>query len=93
MASQGYPESYDKGLPIRGLENANAREDIVVFHAGTTRRDGDVYTDGGRVLCITAIGANIRAAVNSAYAAIDEIFFAMAYYRRDIAQRAIHRGH
>jgi len=92
MASQGYPGSYDKGLPINGLDDASAREGIVVFHAGTTRRDGDVYTDGGRVLCITATGANIDAAVDNAYAAVDEISFANAYCRRDIAHRALNRG-
>ena len=91
MASQGYPGSYDRGLPIRGLDDASARDGVVVFHAATTRRDGDVCTDGGRVLCIMATGPNIRAAVDNAYTAVDKISFGNAYCRRDIAHRALNR--
>ena len=93
MASQGYPGSYDRGLPIRGLDDAGAHDGVVVFHAATTHRDGDVCTDGGRVLCIMATGANIRAAVDNAYTAVDKISFGNAYCRRDIAHRALnHEG-
>lgn len=89
MASDGYPRAYEKGLEIRGLEAFAERDDLLVFHAGTALRDGRFFTDGGRVLGVTATDADIRTAVAKAYAAVDQIAFDNAYCRRDIAYRAL----
>ena len=89
MASGGYPESYKQGLPITGLEAAGALPDTIVFHAGTKEVDGEIVTAGGRVLGITAIGKDIRAAKDKAYAAVKLIDFKDAHYRHDIAWRAL----
>jgi phosphoribosylamine--glycine ligase len=70
MASEGYPANYERGKKIRGLEEAQKLEDIKVFHAGTTMRDGEVVTDGGRVLGVTALGSSISAAKLQAYKAV-----------------------
>jgi phosphoribosylamine--glycine ligase len=91
MASGGYPGDYEKGKPIRGIEDAEALEDVIVFHAGTGRRGDEVVTNGGRVLGVTALGANIAAAKKRAYEAVDRIKFEGAYCRRDIADKAIQR--
>ena len=91
MASGGYPGSYGKGYPIRGLEEAARMKDVVVFHAGTRLLDGEVVTAGGRVLGVTAIGDTIREAKDRAYAAVAKIHYQDAYYRTDIAQKAIDR--
>ena len=92
MASDGYPQSYEKGFEIRGLETFADRNDLVVFHAGTAQRDGRVITDGGRVLGVTATDADLQAAVAKAYSAVDQIAFDNAYCRRDIAYRALGRA-
>ena len=89
MASGGYPESYKQGLPITGLEAAGALPDTIVFHAGTKEVDGEIVTAGGRVLGITAIGKDIRAAKDKAYAAVEYVKFTDAHYRHDIAWRAL----
>ena len=89
MASGGYPGSYKQGLPISGLEETAAREDVVVFHAGTKCADGQIVTAGGRVLGVTAVGKNIREAKDKAYEAAGKISFADAHYRKDIAWRAL----
>jgi phosphoribosylamine--glycine ligase len=91
MASGGYPGDYEKGKPIRGIEDAEALEDVIVFHAGTGRRGDEVVTNGGRVLGVTALGADIAAAKKRAYEAVDRIKFEGAYCRRDIADKAIQR--
>jgi len=91
MASGGYPDDYQKGKVITGLKDAGEGGDVVVFHAGTQQRDGDVVTSGGRVLGVTALGANIAAAKARAYEAVDRIHFEGAYYRHDIADKAIQR--
>jgi phosphoribosylamine--glycine ligase len=91
LASEGYPGEYPTGLPIEGIERAEARPGITVFHAGTTQRDGRLRTAGGRVLGVTALGADIPAAVASAYAAAAEIHFDGMHYRRDIGHRALRR--
>ena len=92
MAAPGYPGKYPKGLPISGLDSAAALPDTVVFHAGTAVKDGAVVTSGGRVLAATALGADIRAAVDAAYRAVAAISFDGAHYRRDIARRAFNRA-
>lgn len=90
MASGGYPGNYDKGHSISGLDEA-AANGAVVFHAGTAREGDAIVTAGGRVLGVTATGPDIKAAVDKAYAAVAEIEWKGAIYRRDIAYRAIAR--
>jgi phosphoribosylamine--glycine ligase len=90
MASRGYPDAYEKGKPITGLD-AGASEDVKVFHAGTRLDDGRVVTDGGRVLCVVGAGDSVRAARDAAYARVREITWDGAFYRNDIAYRAIAR--
>jgi phosphoribosylamine--glycine ligase len=90
IASGGYPGSYDKGLPISGLDNLDT-DDLKVFHAGTKLENGRVVTDGGRVLCVTALGDDIRAARDRAYEGVDQITWPGAFHRRDIAHRALSR--
>ena len=91
MVSGGYPESYPKGVPIEGLDEAARQPGVVVFHAGTALRRGDVVTDGGRVLGVTALGDGVREAVDNAYRAVIKIKFDGAGYRSDIAHRALER--
>jgi len=91
LASGGYPGGYQKGKPIRGLKEAGAMEDVVVFHAGTAFGGDEVVTSGGRVLGVTALGADIRAAKERAYEAVRRISFEGMHYRKDIADRAIRR--
>lgn len=90
MASGGYPKKYSKGYEIKGIKEAEARG-VHVFHAGTARRDGRLVTNGGRVLGVVAAATNIRAAVDKAYQGVQAIDFQDAYYRRDIAHRALER--
>lgn len=89
MASGGYPGSYQQGLLISGLAEADALEGVAVFHAGTKVVDGQIVTAGGRVLGVTAVGKNIREARDKAYEAIAKISFEGAHYRQDIAWRAL----
>ena len=91
MASGGYPGDYQKGKKIIGLKEARQLEDVVVFHAGTKDQDGDIVTNGGRVLGVTALGETIGDAKARAYKAVDRIEFDGAYCRRDIADKAIKR--
>ena len=91
MASAGYPGRYEKGKKIIGLDEAGSIEDVVVFHDGTAAGDADTITNGGRVLGVTALGRTIEDAKKRAYQAVDKIKFDGAYYRRDIADKAIKR--
>jgi len=91
MASGGYPGQYETGKAINGLQEAGELPDVVVFHAGTKQQDGNAVTSGGRVLGVTARGADIAAAKARAYEAVERIQFEGAYCRRDIADKAIHR--
>lgn len=84
MASGGYPEKYEKGYEISGLENFKKSKDIVVFHAGTKKDSGKFYTNGGRVLGVTAIAEDIEKAREKAYMAVSGINFKNAHFRRDI---------
>ena len=84
MASGGYPGPYEKGAAVRGLEDAAQIKDVQVFHAGTTERKGEIVSDGGRVLGVTAKGDSIEAARGLAYEAVRQIQFDGAIYRRDI---------
>ncbi|AQT67063.1 Phosphoribosylamine--glycine ligase [Anaerohalosphaera lusitana] len=91
MASGGYPGPYVKGKEIGGLDDAGAMEDVVVFHAGTATAEGGskIVTNGGRVLGVTALGDDLKAAQARAYAAVDKIAFEDAYCRRDIGWKAL----
>ncbi len=90
MAAGGYPGDYRKGDPITGLDDLD-EADLKVFHAGTAERDGQVVTNGGRVLCVTALGESVAAAQRRAYWGVDHVRWPDAYYRRDIGHRAIAR--
>ncbi|HJX33651.1 MAG TPA: phosphoribosylglycinamide synthetase C domain-containing protein, partial [Desulfatiglandales bacterium] len=93
MAAGGYPEGYAKGEPISGLPD-QGQEDLKVFHAGTILKEGLVVTNGGRVLCVTALGATVSEAQKKAYALAGQIKWKNVYYRTDIGYRAIEReGH
>ena len=91
MASGGYPGTFDVGKKISGLDQAARIEGVKVFHAGTTKRDGDFFTSGGRVLGVTARADSLESAVERAYAACGKIRFDGVHYRRDIAARALKR--
>jgi phosphoribosylamine--glycine ligase len=100
MASEGYPGHYERERLIQNLDAADRIPDVKVFHAGTTLRadplagrEGRVVTDGGRVLNVTAIGSTLAEAQARAYEAVHTIKFQGAWYRRDIATRAIRGGH
>jgi phosphoribosylamine--glycine ligase len=89
MASEGYPGAYERGRPIRGLEQAAAIADVKVFHSGTALRDGHVVTNGGRVLSVTGLGSSIPAAKLQAYTAVKCIRWDGAWCRKDISDKAV----
>jgi phosphoribosylamine--glycine ligase len=89
MASGGYPGSYAKGTAISGLEAANGLPHTKVFHAGTARSGKQIVTNGGRVLGVTAMGTDLKSAQAAAYAAVEQIHFEGAQFRRDIARKAL----
>ena len=91
MAAAGYPGTPKKGGIIRGLEAAGAGKDVVIFHAGTARGNGDIVANGGRVLDVTALGQTVSEARDRAYAAIEKIDWADGFCRTDIGWRAIER--
>src|SRR6202166_1717319 len=91
MASGGYPGTFEVGKKITGLDEAAAVDGVKVFHAGTSKRDGEFYTAGGRVLGVSARGADLETAVSRAYEACEKIRFEGARYRRDIAGRGLRR--
>ena len=91
MAANGYPESYDKGSAIDGLEAAAGGKGVEIFHAGTKLDDGAIVSNGGRVLNICACGTNVRQAQSRAYAAVDAIDWRDGFNRNDIGWRAIER--
>jgi phosphoribosylamine--glycine ligase len=87
--SKGYPGKYSTGVPITGIDQADATPDVKVFHSGTKLNGKTLVTDGGRVLGVTALGANITDARRRAYAAMDKIKFDGMHYRKDIAWQAL----
>ncbi len=91
MASGGYPETYKKGFPISGLEEAESTG-AVVFHAGTALQDGKIVNTGGRVLGVTAKGANIKTAIDNAYKAVNEIYWLDCFFRKDIGYKALEKA-
>ena len=86
LASEGYPVKYEKGIPITGFENFQGKDGYYCFHAGTKLEDGQIVTNGGRVLGITAKGANLKEARKNAYEATEWISFANKYMRHDIGK-------
>ena len=88
MASKGYPGTYEKGMVITGLNRIRTNT-VCVFHAGTARKNGDIVTNGGRVLGVTALGDGIENAIKNAYNAAGMISWDGAYYRKDIGRRAL----
>jgi phosphoribosylamine--glycine ligase len=90
VAADGYPDSYEKGMKITGIETVDDKF-TKVFHAGTAERDGEIVTSGGRVLCVTALGDDIAQAQQKAYRGVDQIHWQGAFHRRDIGWRAIAR--
>jgi len=91
LSSSGYPGQYRKGDVITGIDEANKMEGVHVFHAGTTFKDDQIVTAGGRVLGVTAIGKDIATAKSRAYEAAGKIHYDGMHYRKDIADRALKR--
>ncbi len=91
LASGGYPGPYEKGLPISGLDDAAKIDDLMVFHAGTTLKDGKIVNQGGRVLGVTGLGDSVRDAIDKAYVGVKVIHWDGVHYRNDIGARALNR--
>jgi len=90
MASGGYPGSYGKGFPIRGLDAVKSQSDVAVFHAGTVfNEQKQVVTAGGRVLAVTAWGDTLKTAHERVYQVINQIHFEGGFCRHDIGQKAV----
>jgi len=89
MASAGYPGAYEKGKVIKGIEEAESEESVIIFHAGTSWRDGQLVTAGGRVLGVTATGRDFDEAAKKVYRAVSKIHFDGAHYRRDIKPKSV----
>ena len=89
MAAEGYPGSYARGKPITGLQEAAEQKEVQVFHAGTKISGGEVVTNGGRVLGVTALGADFTTAIDNAYTAVGKIKWEGSHYRKDIGRKAI----
>jgi phosphoribosylamine--glycine ligase len=89
LAADGYPGAYEKGREISGLAAAAALPDTYIFQAGTARQDDKLVTNGGRVLGVTALGADIKTAIKNAYKATDLIAFAGLHKRKDIGKKAL----
>lgn len=89
MASEGYPDHYEKGFAIRGIEEADLIPNVKVFHAGTLQRGNDIITNGGRVLGVTAMGETISEAKLTAYEAVRKIRWKGGWCRKDISDKAL----
>jgi phosphoribosylamine--glycine ligase len=89
LASGGYPDTYETGKVIHGLDAAEATPDVNVFHSGTAKRESDIITAGGRVLTVVASGRDYRSAIDRAYEAVDKISFDGMHYRKDIGAKAL----
>ena len=93
LAARGYPDTPETGKVVRGLDALSEDTDVVVYHAATAQKDNEVVTVGGRVLGVTALGANLDAAVARAYEAVGKLSFDGMFYRKDIGQKALARLH
>ncbi len=91
MASHGYPGSYNKGMPVSGLDAVRRMKDVEVFHSGTAIEDGRIVTSGGRVLGVTALDDSIAKAIKKAYQAAGKVDWQGVHYRSDIGQKAVRR--
>jgi phosphoribosylamine--glycine ligase len=91
LAAPGYPGHYTKGAVITGLEDAATLPGVFVYHAGTVSKGNATVTSGGRVLCVTGLGVDIRKAIERAYQAVEKIHFEGVHYRKDIGWRALNR--
>ncbi len=91
MTAAGYPGAYAKGTAITGIADADALPGVKVFHSGTTVNDGVLVSNGGRVLCITALGDDLEGAQQAAYAAAEKVHMDGGFYRKDIGQKGINR--
>ncbi len=89
IASGGYPESYQKGFAMQGLDENGGAEGVTVYHAGTALKDGVLVNNGGRVLGVTATAPTLKEALDIAYQAVPHISFEGSFYRRDIGARAL----
>ncbi len=89
MSSKGYPESYETGKTISGLDALSKKDDIKVFHSGTILESENVLTNGGRVLCVTALGDGLSKSYENTYAAVEQIHWDGKYYRKDIGFRVM----
>ncbi len=87
LASEGYPDKYETGFEITGLDEIS--DNVIVYHAGTKEINGKIYTNGGRVLGVTAFGATLKESQKNAYNAVNNIHFQNIYYRRDIAAKGL----
>lgn len=90
LASGGYPDTYETGKVIHGLDAADALPGVNVFHSGTARRGSEIVTAGGRVLTVVASGTDYRKAIDRAYDAVGKITFENMHYRKDIGAKALH---
>ena len=89
VAAEGYPGSYDRGMPITGLKEAETEDGVKVFHSGTKFTDGQVLSNGGRVLCVTALGDGLKDAQDRAYRAVNRISMPKSFHRTDIGMKGI----
>src|SRR5262249_9160368 len=92
MAAKGYPGNYLKGTPIANLKDAQALEDVEIFHAGTRREENRILAAGGRVLNVCALGKTVAGAQGRAYWAVDKIVWPEGFCRRDIGARPARPG-
>ena len=89
VASGGYPTAYEKGKEITGIEKAEAKEGLVVFHAGTKQENGKILSNGGRVLNVTATAPDLKFALDKAYGGVGDIHFDQMHYRKDIGKGSL----
>ena len=92
MASGGYPQSYKKGIEMHGMDEKGQVDGVFVYHAGTKFENGKFYTNGGRVIGVTATGETLQAALDKSYEGVKKITFAGAHYRKDIGQKALNNA-
>ena len=89
MSSAGYPESYETVKEINGINSLSNKEDIKVFHSGTRIETNNILSNGGRVLCVTALGKDLSQSSKNAYSAVEQINWDGKYYRKDIGFRVM----